>query len=77
MSRICKICKICRIIGPSCTAVQGSRMRPRSVERERQLSPIRALPSPNYRGGKANAGDRPPRYGNFTIAGDKPPRYGD
>ena len=29
----------------------------------------------------ANAGDRPPRYGNgegfFTFAGDRPPRYGN
>ena len=74
MSRICKIYRICRIIGTGCTAGPGSRLRPRSVGRERPLSPVRAQASPNYRyGGRTNAGDRPPRYGNRDECGGQAP----
>ena len=78
-SRIYKICKINKIIGAGCTTVPRRRRRPRSVGRERLLSPVRAQASPNYRGGgRTSAGDRPPRYGDFkTNAGDRPPRYGN
>ena len=82
-SRIYKICKINKIIGAGCKAVPGRRMRPRSIGRERQLSPVRALAIPNYRGGgRTLAGDRPPHYaplGVFFVtplAGDRPPHYG-
>ena len=40
-SRICRICRICKI----CKMLR----RPRSVGRERPLSPVRAQASPNYR----------------------------
>ena len=54
-----RICKIFTIIEGGCTTVPGSRTRPRSVGRERQLSPGRDQAIPNYRWGKRTRGTGP------------------